>query len=161
MLPTSFLKTVSLFAGLGDDQLSGLQRCCGESVSLEAGARVFAEADLAESLYVVVGGRVALRFDLPGRDTDPARTLMSVEPGGVVGWSALVPLHRYTLSAYVVDGPCQLLRFRRAELLASLDRDPAVGYVVMKNLVGLVADRFLAFEHKAALALGRDALDGW
>ena len=58
----------------------------------------------------------------------------------MVGWSGLVPPHRYTLNA---SAPLvtELLALPRAALLAHFAACPAVGYVVCRNLAGIVGQR--------------------
>lgn len=68
---------------------------------------------------------------------------MAVEerlPGQMVGWSGLVPPHRFTLNA-TAPLETELLALPRGALLAHFAAWPAVGYVVNQNLARIVGQR--------------------
>ena len=60
----------------------------GHLVTFPDGTIVVREGALCEELGVVVHGRIALRLALPGGED---RTILTVEPGDVFGWSAVLP----------------------------------------------------------------------
>jgi CRP-like cAMP-binding protein len=65
--------------------------------------------------------------------------------GQMVGWSGLIPPHRFTLKASAqID--TDVLRLPRTPLLEFFDRNPAVGYVVMRNLASVVGQRLQVFQ---------------
>ena len=53
-----------------------------------------------DSFGVVVDGRLAIRLAVPGRE---AVTVLTVEPGDCIGWSALVPPHRATSTVVALE----------------------------------------------------------
>jgi CRP-like cAMP-binding protein len=64
---------------MDQSHLSKLQPYCQELVFSE-GHKLFTEGDSAEHLWIVVEGRVDLRFELPaGRATSVEHTVSSVE----------------------------------------------------------------------------------
>ena len=65
------------------------------------------EGDDTHPFGIVASGRVALRLLVPERG---ATTILTVEPGDVLGWSALVPPCRATSTAVAVE-PTRLLEF--------------------------------------------------
>jgi CRP-like cAMP-binding protein len=85
-------------------------------------------------------GRIALSLPMTvgGRTRD-----MLVEergPGQTVGWSALIPPHRFTLhaSASLDTG---VLTLSRAALEAHLEAHAAIGYRVARNVAAVVGQR--------------------
>ena len=58
------------------------------------------EGEETSLLAIVVRGRVALRMHVPERGTT---TILTVEPGDIVGWSAIVPPHRSTSTAVTLE----------------------------------------------------------
>ena len=83
-----------------------------ELATCPAGTTILREGASVDSLGVVVAGRVALRLYVPGRGT---QTILTVEPGDVVGWSALVPPHRSTSTVVALESTT-LLSFDGAAL---------------------------------------------
>src|SRR5665811_253169 len=63
----------------------------------EPGQELFREGDESEVFGVVIKGRIALRTHVPERGDF---TILTVEPGDVYGWSALVPPYRATCLLY-------------------------------------------------------------
>ncbi len=107
---------------------------------LPAGSVLFELGAEADHLFLVVRGRanLTLPIQLEGRPQD-----MLVEergPGQMLGWSAIIPPHQFTLK---VTAPleAEFLAFPRDELLAHLANRPEVGYVVMRNLAATVGQR--------------------
>ena len=74
------------------------------------------------ALGIVVSGRVALRLRVPERGPT---TVLTAEPGNIVGWSAVVPPHRATSTAVALV-PTELLFLDGEALRAELDADPAL-----------------------------------
>ena len=89
-------------------------------VSTTPASRSCAKATRPGPRGIVVRGRVALRLRVPERGPT---TILTVEPGDIVGWSAVVPPHRatYTVVALI---PTELLLLDGAELRAELEADP-------------------------------------
>ncbi len=107
---------------------------------LPAGSVLFELGAEADHLFLVVRGRanLTLPIQLEGRPQD-----MLVEergPGQMLGWSAIIPPHQFTLK---VTAPleAEFLAFPRDELLTHLANRPEVGYVVMRNLAATVGQR--------------------
>ncbi len=65
--------------------------------------------------------------------------------GQTLGWSALIPPHRFTLKA-TAPIETDLLAFRRGPLLDYLAAHPEVGYPVTRNLAAVVGQRLQVFQ---------------
>ena len=111
-----------------------------ELATYPAGTTILREGASVDSLGVVVAGRVALRLYVPGRGT---QTILTVEPGDVVGWSALVPPHRSTSTVVALESTT-LLSFDGAALRGALDVDPVLAAAVLSRVLQAVARRLTA-----------------
>ena len=105
-----------------------------------AGTVVIREGATVDSLGVVVDGRLAIRLSVPGRDVV---TVLTVEQGDFIGWSALVPPHRAT-STIVALEPTTVVTFEGSALRAALDADPALAAALLWRVLDAVARRLAA-----------------
>lgn len=108
--------------------------------TLASGATLFDLGSDADALYVVERGRISLTLpmEIGGRQQD-----VLVEermPGQMLGWSALVPPHRFTLKA-IAPLESELLVFPRTALLDYFETRPDVGYQVTRNLSAVIGHR--------------------
>jgi CRP/FNR family cyclic AMP-dependent transcriptional regulator len=133
------MEKADLLAGLPDDavaEIAGL----GSLVTLSKGEVLFDLGDLADKLYVLRGGGVALSLPMTVRGTERDILVEERTPGQTVGWSALVPPHRFTLKATAsIDS--QVLALPRDPLLAHLQSHPDVGYTLTRNVAAVVGHR--------------------
>ena len=112
----------------------------GASIRLSAGQVLFNLGDAAQSLFVVERGRIALTLPMTLRDKEQDVLIEERSPGQSLGWSALVPPHRFTLkAAAAVD--TEVLALPRAALFAHFAAHPALGYAVTRNLSAVVGHR--------------------
>jgi CRP/FNR family transcriptional regulator, cyclic AMP receptor protein len=102
-----------------------------------AGTEILREGEPTRSLGIVRTGRVALRLRVPERGPT---TILTVEPGDIVGWSAVVPPHRST-STVVALLPTELLLVDGAALRAELAADPELAAPVYLSLLEALARR--------------------
>jgi CRP-like cAMP-binding protein len=91
-------------------------------------------------LSVIVHGRVALRLRVPERG--PV-TILTLERGDIVGWSAIVPPHRATTSATALE-PTELASLPAAELRAMLAADAEVAAAFLPPIIEAIAARVAA-----------------
>jgi len=104
------------------------------------GAVLTREGDETALFAIVVRGRVALRMRVPERGT---ATILTVEPGDVVGWSALVPPHRSTSTA-VTSEPTTLLVFEPKRLREVLEQDLPLAATLYPRLLEAIGRRLSA-----------------
>ena len=112
----------------------------GSRIPLAEGTTLFRLGSEASSLYLVERGRVALTLPMQvaGRDQD-----VLVEerlPGQMLGWSALIPPHRFTLNA-TAPLVTEVLALPRQALLNHFAKHPEVGYTVLTNLASIIGHR--------------------
>jgi CRP-like cAMP-binding protein len=89
---------------------------------------------------VLLSGLLALRVAVAGRGT---ATLLTVEPGDVYGWSALVAPYRATSTVVALE-PSELLIFEAGKLRALLGEDEALASTLYPRLLQSVSRRLSA-----------------
>jgi CRP/FNR family transcriptional regulator, cyclic AMP receptor protein len=140
-------------AGLSPHALARLADCCTATTTYPAGAVIMQEGAETDPFGIVVEGRVALRLLVPERG---AVTILTVEPGDVVGWSALVPPYRATSTAVAVE-PTRLLAFDVKQLRRILREDQALAATVYPRVLEAVARRLGATRHQLLDLYAHDA----
>lgn len=136
-----------LFKGLSAAQLAILHPLF-EPCDCYAGTVLFEQGDPAVYLYAVVTGEVVVNFK---PDDAPALTVARVQPGSIVGWSAVLGSRCYTSSAECTQYT-QLLRVRGTDLRRLCDEHPETGVQVLDRLAAVIAER-LHSTHDMVLSL--------
>jgi CRP-like cAMP-binding protein len=106
-------------------------------VKLAAGEVILREAETNDALAIVLEGRVGLRVRVPERGQV---TILTVESGDVVGWSAIVPPYRATSTA-VALGETELFIFDGPQLRVALAADDHLAAQLYPVLLKAVARR--------------------
>jgi len=117
----------------------------GTPMSLKAGGVLFRLGDPAEQVYLITRGRVALTLPMQvaGREED---VLVEERAAGeTIGWSALIPPHRFTLKA-AVPLDTEVVAFSRAALIEYFGTNPEVGYTVTRNVATVMGQRLQVFQ---------------
>jgi CRP-like cAMP-binding protein len=130
------LKSCALFNGFNDAQLKTLAGLF-EGETLAAGEVIFAQDDPADRLYVLLLGRVAIRFKPHDGDL---LTVTEIAPGGVFGWSAALGRRSYTSSAMCIESG-EALSLRGVDLRKLCETQPETGVVILERLAEVIAER--------------------
>jgi CRP-like cAMP-binding protein len=128
-----------LFADCTEQELAKLDRMASER---EFGAEefVFAQGSVAQELIVVAAGEIQLELPVSILGESKSIAFEAKTRGEVVGWSALVPPHRYTLTARA-SREARVVVLPAAELTALFHAEPELGFRMMKNFAAIVAER--------------------
>lgn len=105
-----------------------------------AGTVLFCEGERSDAFYILHCGHVTLDMRLPARG---CTQLLTLGPGEIVAWSALVGDGRMTATATAAD-EVELIELSGSELLKRCDADPQFGYHLMRRLAAALARRLLA-----------------
>ena len=98
---------------------------------------LFREGELAEFLYILESGQVAITVQGEERTVFPV-----TQTGSVFGWSAIVEPRRYTATAEcVID--TKVVKIDGERLMGLLERHPHEGLIVMRRLAGIIATRLI------------------
>jgi CRP-like cAMP-binding protein len=126
-------------AGLDDvtlDRLAALAHRREAAV----GEVILSEGGRSDELGVVVSGRLALRMLVPERGMT---TILTVEPGDLYGWSAIVPPNRSTSTVTVVEA-AELVAFEGMPLRMALAAEPTLAAAVYPRVLQAVSRRLEA-----------------
>lgn len=127
------------FQGLTPDRISVLARI-SEAEPFSAGKYIFREGDAASAFYLIRNGKVAVEVFAAQRG---ALTIQTIDTGDVLGWSWLVPPHRWRFSARAID-LVRTIRLEGDALLQLCQSDHELGYQVLNRLFQVVAQRLEA-----------------
>jgi CRP-like cAMP-binding protein len=109
-------------------------------LDLDPGVTFMREGEVTQSLTIIIRGRVALRMRIPERG---AVTILTLDSGDLVGWSAIVPPYRATTSATTLE-PTELAVFDAAELRELLASDAELAAAFLPPVLHTVAARVAA-----------------
>lgn len=124
---------------------SAAVKALGTRVALAAGDTLFHLGSEADRLFVVERGRVALSLPMHVGRREEEVLVEERLPGQAVGWSALVPPYRFTLTA-TAQLETEVLALPRQALLDHFAANPHVGYVVTRNVAAVTGQRLQVFQ---------------
>ena len=133
-----------LFQGLPPAEAENLLRL-GKRLVLTAGAELFHLGDTADSIYLIVRGRIRLTLPLQVRSREEDVMVEERAAGQTVGWSGLIPPYCFTLTA---SAPLEteVVVFTRDSLNSYFAAHPETGHAVSLNLASVVGQRLQLFQ---------------
>src|SRR5512140_2637913 len=133
-----------LLHGLSDAAAAEV-RALGSAVRVAPGDLLFRLGDEARDVFLIERGRVALTLPMRVPNLEEEVLIEERQTGQTLGWSALIPPHRFTLTAKaLVD--TEVLALPRARLLAHFDAQPQVGYAITRNVAAVTGQRLQVFQ---------------
>ncbi len=139
MISTESLKGFGLFGELSEAELNKIAKLCHER-TYEDGSVIFTIGGFAKDVYLLKVGKIDIQIEFKIYDNEIITTIYTVGKGEIFGWSALVPPHRLTASARC-QGKSDIITVNGKDLMELLEKERNIGYVVMKNLSGLISSR--------------------
>ncbi len=127
---------IPLFADLSPEQVElldpifSLETCPVEAVIFEQGA-------IADYLYIVVEGEVAICFN---PDDGEPLIVSKIKPNGVFGWSAAFGTDTYTSGATCISDT-RLLKVLGTDLKKFRQNQPETGILILERLAEVVVKR--------------------
>ena len=112
----------------------------GAHVTLPSGGSLFRLGDAADRLFLIERGRIRLSFPMLLRGQQEDVLFEEQGCGETVGWSAMVPPYRFTLSA-TAPLETELIALSREALTAFCEDEPEIGRRISLNLAILVGQR--------------------
>lgn len=112
----------------------------GTRMTIPSEGSLFRLGDSADRLFLVERGRIRLTFPMLIRGHAEDVFIEEKSPGETVGWSALVPPYRFTLSA-TAPMESQVIALPRETLCRLCEDSPVVGARIGLNLAVVVAHR--------------------
>jgi len=116
-------------------------RSLGRTVEYGTDATILQEGADTPFLGLLQEGRVALRMRVPERGQ--RLTILTVEPGELLGWSAVVAPYRATVDAVATE-PTRIVAFEAEALRRALATDAAVAAELPPLILETVSHRLTA-----------------
>jgi CRP-like cAMP-binding protein len=133
-----------LLQGLSPDDVAAVI-ALGERLMLPSGTVLFQLGADAERIYLVERGRIKLTLPMHVEGRDEDILVEERQPGETVGWSALIPPHRFTLKA-TAQMDSGVLALPRAGLQRLFANRADVAYAITRNVSAVVGQRLQVFQ---------------
>jgi CRP/FNR family cyclic AMP-dependent transcriptional regulator len=131
------LSKIDLFKGLDAGALAEIE-AIAESRTYDSGDVLFGEGSRGDELYVVKRGKV--RIDLKLQSDSDCATVHRLREGQILGELALVDRRARSATA-TCETPSEIVALNCDKLLDLFERNRDIGYLVIRNLVEIVATR--------------------
>lgn len=133
------LSGLPFLKGLDPRHITFIGRCAS-NIQFHEGQYIFREGEEANYFYIICQGRVAIQLYTPRRGPI---TIQTIGDNDVLGWSWLIPPHRWrfdaqaveTTSAIALDGRC---------LRTKCEQDHSLGYELLKRFAVVITSRLEA-----------------
>jgi CRP/FNR family transcriptional regulator, cyclic AMP receptor protein len=128
-----------LLTGLSSAEIEQVM-ALGTRLTVPSGGSLFKLGDPADRLFLLERGRIHLTLPMQLRGHDEEILVEEKSPGQTVGWSALIPPHRFTLSAHA-PLTTEVTAFPRERLQEYLESSPQTAYKITSNLALVMGRR--------------------
>jgi CRP-like cAMP-binding protein len=118
----------------------------GTRLIVPAGTELFRLGDPADRLFLTERGRIRLTLPMQVRGRQEDVFVEEGSPGQTVGWSALIPPYRFTLTAAAALQEAEVLALPREALREYFAANPAAGYKIALNLAVVIGHRLQLFQ---------------
>ena len=136
----AMLEAQSFFKGLSPAHLEMLAK---ESMPVEfkTGELIFNEGGMANRLYLLLSGKVAL--EAPTDSEHEPVAIETIGAGSMLGWSWLFPPYYWHFDARALT-PVKAIFFYGTRLREQCENDHELGYELMKRVSGVLIERLQA-----------------
>jgi signal transduction histidine kinase len=138
------LRRFKIFEAFTDVQLGEVARIC-QREQYDNGAKIFEEGRSAETLYLLLDGKISLEREVQlGRSGSSRQATVSIlTPGQALGWSSVVEPCVYTATANCIE-PAAVLAINGNEMRRFMAGDPEAGLKLMTAVAEIVRGRMEA-----------------
>lgn len=136
--------THELLNGLSSAEAEGVL-ALGTRLIVPSGTSLFRLGDPADRLFLTERGRIRLTLPMQVRGKEEDVLVEERSPGQTVGWSALIPPYRFTLTA-TAPLETEVIALPREALREYFAADPAAGYKIALNLAVVIGHRLQLFQ---------------
>jgi len=123
--------------GLTQEYINFIVGCTTHKVFKE-GEVILKEGEAADKFYIIRSGKVAIYIGHPSEIT-----IQTIGEGDILGWSWLIPPHRYRFSAKALENTRALALDGKC-LREKCEKNSDLGYALLKRLVGVLSERLEA-----------------
>ena len=117
----------------------------GTRITVPSGTSLFRLGDPAERLFLIERGQIRLTLPMRVRGREEDVVVEERTAGQTVGWSALIPPHKFTLAA-TAPLETEVIALPREELRKYLAANPTLGYKITLNLAIVIGHRLQLFQ---------------
>jgi CRP-like cAMP-binding protein len=118
----------------------------GTRLIVPSGTLLFQLGEPADRLFLTERGRIQLTLPMQVRGREENVFVEERSPGQTVGWSALIPPYRFTLTATAALHEAEVIALPREALLGYFAANPAAGYKIALNLAVVMGHRLQLFQ---------------
>ena len=118
----------------------------GTKQIVPSGTPLFRLGDPADRLFLIERGRIRLTLPMQVRGREEDIFVEERSPGQTVGWSALIPPYRFTLTATAPLLEAAVIALPREALREFLAANPTAGYKIALNLAVVIGHRLQMFQ---------------
>lgn len=149
MISPQLLQRYPYFLGAGYQLLEELAQIC-EIATYNSGDEIFGEDGRADALYLIHAGMVDLTLTLGDGRAVAVDTLVA---GELLGLSALSDRRLWQLNA-IAKKPCELIEVDADTLNMVCEREPMLGYRLLKGVIAALNQRLSKARVQLAAAGG-------
>jgi len=139
MVSSELLRRYPFFASLDEKQLEAIAEITQEK-SYPKGTLLVKENTTATCLALLIDGDIDLIFSGGGEGAISNALVGSIAAGEVYGVSSLIEPYRYTATAKATM-PVKVIEVDGLALRAMVEKDPKLGYIMMRNVAIAVLER--------------------
>ncbi len=118
----------------------------GTKQIVPSGSSLFQLGDAADHLFLTERGRIRLTLPMQVRGREENVFVEERAPGQTVGWSALIPPYRFTLTATAELLEAEVIALPREALREYFATNPSAGYKIALNLAVVIGHRLQLFQ---------------
>jgi len=118
----------------------------GTKQIVPSGTPLFRLGDPADRLFLIERGRIRLTLPMQVRGREEDVFVEERSPGQTVGWSALIPPYRFTLTAAAPLFEAEVIALPREALRKYFAANPEAGHKIALNLAVVIGHRLQLFQ---------------
>ena len=126
-------------AGMNHTELA-LLTDCAMAAHFKPGQIIFREGEMANRFYLIERGKVVLES---GNDSGESVVVDTIGAGDLLGWSWMFPPYVWRFAARAVE-PTEAIFFYGTILREYCERDPSLGYELLKRMAPVMIKRMQA-----------------
>ncbi len=151
MITIQNLAQSAVFAGLTEEQLAPFM-ALAEEITCPRGKPIFEEGETARRMFILLEGKVSIRVQLLSRPEQVTPLATLTQGGQLIGWSGFMPPNDYTATALCQDHS-RFLVFEGAAFMNLLESNPAVGFIIMRNISEAISERLRSVQRSVLKTL--------
>jgi CRP/FNR family transcriptional regulator, cyclic AMP receptor protein len=150
MVTVQDLHGFRLFAGLAENELSGIATLCRRQI-YGCNSVIFDPETPSKDIFLVEQGNDVIQIEIPLGGHEGKMVIHTLSQGETLGWAALGSQHTKTATSRCLER-ASVLAIDGKDLMQLLETNNHVGYLVMRNLADIISTRLayttVAFRHE-------------